>query len=717
MASPNGPVPAPRPAPATQGGAGSGASSTPNPGAGRSPMMSTQIFGSGPHQKPQVDGAASTPVPDTTQTFGAVPPPPSIPPVGGARTFGAGPGNATQAFGAVPAQGGSAPGNATQTFGAVSAPGNATQPFGALQAQSGRSPGNATQTFGAVSAHGSAVGNATQTFGAVPAQSGIAPGNATQTFGAVSAHGPAVGNATQTFGAVSAHGSAVGNATQTFGAVSAQSSAAPGNATQTFGAVPAHDTSAPLGRSQTFSAVSSHEASVGTARGTGIAPESAAPTQSASGIFPARGSQSPIGKTQAYGAVPSLPPEDPRDSVSPTQAYGAVSSEPAVLDDSARRAILFGATPPALMEVDDVRLPPEPVGSETLLPFGPSAQGPVAVEPAPSPGNTPRRAQVELPPELLAASRASSSSSGASFNASPTSTGRERLWLILVVVAGLILAAVLAYPAWKNRETDMPASAVEDKARATVLLRRDDTAAREQAIQRLQALTATYPKYIEAQAELAVALSLRLSDLQAEMEIFQSRADKLNREKAETRDLIDEEERLQRVAALDKDMAEVSAALAPIREEADKLRKDLYAQLAALAQAPEVEPAPAVVARLKARAVHAGVTVASDALMLAERLRNVEGSPKTWSSLARAEYALSSGSPPDSLLEVSKELEALRQEDQTLSRAYVLGARLAIRLDDPAAARSLLDDVIALNPNHQLAKRLLEQLKTNAEKP
>lgn len=671
MASPHGQAPTPRPVATTPGGATSGTGSTQIFGGGKSPMMSTQIFGSGPHAKPQVEGTAPAPVPDTTLAFGAAqgaekpgsstPPPPSVAPVGVTRTFGAvgpQPGNATQTFGAVPAHGASV-GNATQTFGAVPAHGAGTA---------------GSATFGAGASHGTVPGNATQTFGAV--SSGTTPGDATQPFGAVRSPG---------------------NATQPFGATSSRASTAPGNTTQAFGAVPAHDAPAPIGKTQAYGAVTANEAPVGSApSGPG------ALAASASSIFPPRGSHAAGNTTQAFGAVPAIPP------VVTTQAYGAVSAEPAGQGASARTG--------ASGDAPGLQLPPEPVGSETLLPFGPNAQGPAAVEPVAGPGSPSRREAVQLPPELLAAAR-SPSSPGMSIETGSTPGGRERLWLILVIAAGLVLAAVLAYPAWRDRNADMPAAAVEDKDRAAALLRRDDTASREQAIQRLRTLTASHPRYVEAQAELAVAVTLRLSDLQADADRLQARADTLNREKLAARDALDPVERQQRLATLDRDLAFVTEELAPVRGEADMLRQDLYTQITALSAAPEVEPAPAVAARLKARALHAAVTVSPDALALAERLRNAEGSNKTWSTLARAEYALSSGSPPDSLVEVAKELDALRQEDRTLLRAYVLGARLALRLNDPATARSLLDDVLALNPNHQLASKLLAQVDASTEQP
>ncbi|MCP3141900.1 hypothetical protein [Pyxidicoccus xibeiensis] len=763
MAAPPGATPAPRPASAATGGASGGASagthSTQIFGGAQSGLKSTQLFGSGPHPNPAL--GTSTPVPNTTQAFGAVPPPPAIPPVGVTRTFGAvpalgasAPGSSTQVFGAVPPQGASAPGNATQTFGAVppqgaSAPGNATQTFGAVPPQGASAPGNATQTFGAVPPHGAAVpGNATQTFGAVSTAAsgnatqsfGAVPGNATQTFGAVPPQGASIpGNATQTFGAVPPHGAAApGNATQTFGAVPPHGAAVPGNATQTFGAVPA---SAPGNTTQTFGAVSASapggtaRTSSGAFRGTASQPSSPAPaggstspgnTTQTFGAVPPADAPAPIGRTQTFGAVPAqpgatppssspVPWQDAPPSVVPPRASDAPGTSPQ--SPVIGRTALFGAAAASPGQDAGIRLPPEapePVGNDTLVPFGPSSRGQGNVEPVPGPVTSPRRAPVELPPELLAASRESSLDGELVVQAGPR---RDRLLVMVAVAAGLVLTAVLAYPAWRDRNADMPAEAVEDKDRAAVLLRRDDSASRDQAVQRLRALTAAHPKYTEAQAELVVALSLRLSDLQADAERLRSRTNALQLQQKEAREDRDLAERRRRMEDLNKALEEVAREAAPLRTESDALRKELETQVAALGSAPEVEPAPALVARVKARAVHAGVSMAPDALGLAERLRNVEGASRTWSTLARAEYALSSGSPPESLAEISKELEALRQEDRTLLRAYVLGARVALRLNDPVSARSLLDDVQALNPNHQLAKKLLAQLDANAARP
>ncbi|WP_246357864.1 tetratricopeptide repeat protein [Pyxidicoccus fallax] len=556
---------------------------------------------------------------------------------------------------------------------AASAPGGATSGTHSTHIfGGGRSATMSTQLFGSGPHPNPAAGASTPAPVAdttqVPPPPSIPPVSTPRTSGTVPALGSTVpGNGTQTFGAVPAQGATPpGNGTQPFGAVPAQGSTAAGNTTRTFGAVPAQGTAPSSNGTQTF------------------------------GAIPAADAPAPIGKTHTFGAVPAEPQQGP-------VGQGAGTD----------RTTVFGAVGAPSDQGSGIQLPPEspsPMGSETQLPFGSNVQG--GAGSLPISGSHPRRPPMELPPELLAGR---DSSGDVRFDSGKP--GRERLFILLAVVAGLVLTSVLAYPAWRDRNADVPVAAVEDLERAAVLLRRDDPASREQAIQRLRALSAAHPRYVEAQAELVVALSMRLSDVMADAERLRTRTDLLNRVRADAAGMRDIAGRNLRAAAANKELADIANEMEPIREESNKLRGELDAQLATLAKAPEVEPAPALVARVKARALHAGVTVAPDALMLAERLRSVEGASKLWSTLARAEYALSSGSPPDSLAEVARELEALRKADSTLLRAYVLGARVALRLDDPATARSLLDDTLALNRHHQLASKLLSQLDTAAGQP
>ncbi|MFY2560966.1 hypothetical protein ACN469_25410 [Corallococcus terminator] len=589
----------------------------------------------------------------------------------------------------------------TQIFGSGSS--GAAPPVRSGAGSQGVVP-NTTQTFGAVppvsqgSSTYSAVPNTTQTFGAVPP---VGPGsgshgavpNTTQTFGAVPPVGQgsstysAVPNTTQTFGAVppvgqGAHEHAAGGARQSiqvFGNTNLGSSVPPSIAPVTASpkpsAVTASDALAPLGRTLTFGAVTEQSTSMG-----------AVPTL-------------PIeSQTRVYGESPA--------GAQPggTQSFGAIDSESSPVS---RKTALYGAPQDSN---GGVRLPPEELpGVGAFGGIGPSG----STEPGSHSGApSVRRPSVSLPPELLAAGREDSA-----FPGMEPASRSSRLWMGLLVAAGVLLAGVLAYPAWRDRDANMPAAAVSDKDRAVVLLRRDDAASRDQAITSLKALTAAHPKYTEAQAELVSALSLRLGELQAEADRLRMRNEHIQREidtLTNSQSPVDWESRVNALKDERESLARVSV---PLRKDVDTLRKELDVLAAALDAAPEVEPAPALAARVKALALHAGVTAAPDALALAERLRNVESAPKIWSTVARAEYVLSSGSPPDSVAQSANELETLRQADGTLLRAHILGARLALRMKDPKMARSLLDEVRALNPNHELARKLLQQLDKGGLQP
>ncbi|WIG99163.1 hypothetical protein KGD87_06450 [Myxococcus sp. SDU36] len=294
---------------------------------------------------------------------------------------------------------------------------------------------------------------------------------------------------------------------------------------------------------------------------------------------------------------------------------------------------------------------------------------------------------------------------------------RIRPRVVLASLVGLIVVASLGYVALKRRGVEIPAAVVEATDRASVLLRRDDAASREQAIERLGVIAIANPGYVDVQAELAVALTLKLSDVQADAERLRLRGDAIARGLEAAAKMRVLSEQVARRTSLQQEQEANARDMASLRVTTDTLRKELDGQVSQLSKAPESEPPSAAAARLKARALHASVLAAPDSLALAERLRNVERAPYRWSTLVRAEYALSAGSPPESLEAVAKELEALRQADSTLLRAYLLGARVALKLKDTAAARSLLDDAVALNPNHQAAARLIAQIDADAASP
>jgi hypothetical protein len=294
--------------------------------------------------------------------------------------------------------------------------------------------------------------------------------------------------------------------------------------------------------------------------------------------------------------------------------------------------------------------------------------------------------------------------------------GKERALLILAAIVALGLTAWLSYPVWRNQGSELSGEAVATKDRAVSLLRRDDAASRQQAIDMLRGLSAQFPKFTEAQAELVVALSLQLDDVKAELEFLSMEAQRVHREMTALEVAKSPADWQSRINARRQEVAALGAQRQPLDAAARELTKQLEQLLPALRAAPETEPSADVVARWKAQAVYEGVRGNAQAIALAERLGKLE-SPPVWSIVTRVEYALNAPSPINALPDLSDALAQVREQDKTFFRAYVLGARLAVRLNDRAAAQSLLGTVVALNPNHTLALKLQKQAAAAAPAP
>lgn len=317
-----------------------------------------------------------------------------------------------------------------------------------------------------------------------------------------------------------------------------------------------------------------------------------------------------------------------------------------------------------------------------------------------------RSAPIDLPPEMLSSGRIESQKPAAQQEAS--GGGWERVLLILGAVVALGLTAWLSYPVWRNQGSELPPDALSARDQAVSLLRRDDATAREQAIVLLRGLVERYPKFTEAQAELLVALSLQLDDVKAELEWISLEGKRLQDEIA-TLELAKSPADWQgRISARREELGALSVRKQPLDAAVADLTKQLQAPLAFIRAAPEAEPSADVVARYKAQAIYESVQGNPQAIGLADRLDKVE-SPRLWSVVTRVEYGLNAPSPINALPALAEELAQVRQQDRTFFRAYVLGARLALRQRDPETARALLDTVVALNPNHTLARKLQQR--------
>jgi flagellar basal body-associated protein FliL len=396
--------------------------------------------------------------------------------------------------------------------------------------------------------------------------------------------------------------------------------------------------------------------------------------------------------TQVFGAVsvPAAPA-----SPGTTQSFGASevreaeraegSAAPArqAQESSASWRVEPGSSAPAPRSIPS--LPPEPI-TESSGPMPASRRGP----------------SLDLPPELFTSEE---SEREAPAREQAPGGRMERLLIALAAVLVLGVTAWLTYPAWRNRGSELPPEALSARDQAVLLLRRDDAASRAQAIETLRLLVASYPKFTEAQAELAVALALQLDDVKVDLEWLGKQEEQLRDEIRELQLAKAPADWQNRVNARREEQATLARQRQPLEATLAELKEQLEEAMGLIRAAPENEPSADVVARVKALAVHAAVTARPEALGLAERLRKVENPPH-WSVLSRAEFGLNANSPPVVLGELAEALAEVREQDKTHVRAYVLGARLALRLREPATAKALLDSALVFSPGHTLARKL-----------
>ncbi len=399
---------------------------------------------------------------------------------------------------------------------------------------------------------------------------------------------------------------------------------------------------------------------------------------------------------------PTAPASSPEGSPAPWLAEPGPAVKPArtitspVGMPTAAPSVELPEEPVPLPEPEHPFIPPEPEIARS---------GPIAAS---------RRAPaVELPPEVLVSERPSSARPASEES---SGGGKERILIILAALVALGLTAWLSYPVWRNRGAELPGDAVAAKDEAVNLLRRDDMDSRQQAIQQLSTLAERYPKFTEAQAELVVALALQLDDVRVDFEWVRQQEARLQKEISALELSKTPADWSGRVTARKQEQTTLGEQRRSLTATIAELKARLDRALIVIRAAPETEPSADVVARVKAQAISEAVSGTPMAVALAERLKKVESHPH-WSVLALAEYGLNANTPPSALAAVAEDLSSLRTKDPAFFRAYVLGARLALRQNDPATAQSLLDAVLVLNPNHALARKLQKWAPTTASIP
>ena len=251
-----------------------------------------------------------------------------------------------------------------------------------------------------------------------------------------------------------------------------------------------------------------------------------------------------------------------------------------------------------------------------------------------------------------------------------------------------------------------PLEAVSARDSAATLLRRDDARSRQQALAELERVLKAHPDFLEARAELAVALALELDDVRW------SRRCGARRRAA--RSASASRWRARRAPRAGRSRRAAAPRSRPARQGGVEQLEARVQQLTARAEEalrglePEGGRRPRQEeqrARMRAQALLGAVQGAPGSMARAEQLR-ADGSGQGWDVIAEAEYVLNA--PASSLGPTGAQrpsgaggaAPARRRLPAHLRARRPPGARAGER----GARRALLDMAVALNPTHELAR-------------
>ena len=321
-----------------------------------------------------------------------------------------------------------------------------------------------------------------------------------------------------------------------------------------------------------------------------------------------------------------------------------------------------------------------------------------------------RHFRVELPPAELDLHGASQPDA-AEWDLAPPPPSRARILAIGAV--GLVLLAVVSVgiSRWvARRKVAVPPEAVATYEKAIGLLRRDDGASRKKARGELEAALSSFLDYLEARAALVVTLALQSDDAQAANQHAQIASSLLTRQIAQVEERKSTGDWQNRANVLADQLRVIHEQAGPLRDQAiglSKLAESAWSAL--LARATELHQLenPAV---LRAEMVYLGTRGAERAASLASHYPSAGGADG-WDAIALGEFAANGKSDPATASKARFSLARLRATDPAFLRAYVLGARIEMAENRSEAATTLLDAVVALNPTHEVARKMLVSLQ------
>jgi hypothetical protein len=331
---------------------------------------------------------------------------------------------------------------------------------------------------------------------------------------------------------------------------------------------------------------------------------------------------------------------------------------------------------------------------------------PSGATPSPAPAAAPRP-RVELPPEPPSRSRqAPTLLTTAPQRPSAIAKHRRARWP-WGVAALVVLGALGGGAAWwlLPRRPPIPEGVEASRQQAFSLLRRDDAASRREALTQLGDMLQTFPRFVEARADLVLGLVLELDDQRAVVERMKAAAVQLERKIRELEDAQDGPDWREKVNALVREQQEIKAQSDPLVDALTALEAKVNDALRALAAQAVRLSEREELAFVRAQAMYYAVQRQAQALGLADEYERL-GGKDGWGALARGELAANAGEKEAPQAE--GRLKALLEDDASFVRAHVVLARIALARREGEQATAALEAATALNPNHRLARWLID---------
>jgi hypothetical protein len=285
--------------------------------------------------------------------------------------------------------------------------------------------------------------------------------------------------------------------------------------------------------------------------------------------------------------------------------------------------------------------------------------------------------------------------------------------LVVIAILSLVVLALAAAVLWKffGQQLLNPAVSFETRQQfesSLALLRLDDTASKQGAVEALGALSSKQPQFTEAMAALVLARALQFDDVQQRSLRLESKATALEAKTTATAEAPDSKAEASPSTAAEALRTELKA-LKPELESAKRQLENDSTLLDTLLTATNSKEAMQWI--LRANAVTKAVLADAEALALTQRFRaqSPEVTQDTWLELAEPEYYANAQSSQEAREQARAQLDRLRSAsgNSTLVRTYVIQARLWLKDGSFEEAEEALSQVVTMRSNHDVAQELL----------